>query len=124
MLTDKNKLIWESGGHILSVPAGTEDKEKYAADYLYNNGKETLDILRVKMGRTPIVQEAFESALEGEEEEKAEEPPPPMPDPPPPPSLPPSPPHLHHLRRHPRHRLHRRLLALLQHLLILALAQH
>lgn len=57
-----NNLVWRSGGVLVNVPAGTEDKAKYAADYLYNKGRETLNTLRNRLGRNTITKEQAASS--------------------------------------------------------------
>lgn len=64
--TNEWNLIWSSGGVVCNVPAGTQDKHQYAAEYLYHKGRETLNTVRSMLGRKMVSQEEVEAAVEGE----------------------------------------------------------
>lgn len=64
--TNDRNLMWKSGGVLVNVPAGTEDKAKYAAEYLWHKGRETLNTLRNLLGRT-VVTEAQTSSTTNDE---------------------------------------------------------
>ena len=49
-----NLLVWKAGGTVCTVPAGTQDKVRYAAQYLYNNGFDTLTTIRKMLGRITV----------------------------------------------------------------------
>lgn len=49
-----NVLIWKSGGTLCTVPAGNKDRVQYAAQYLYNNGFDTLVTIRKMLGRVTV----------------------------------------------------------------------
>lgn len=49
-----NVLIWKAGGTVCTVPAGNKDRVQYAAQYLYNNGFDTLTTIRKMLGRITV----------------------------------------------------------------------
>lgn len=55
--TNDNNLMWKSGGVLVNVPAGTQDKIKYSAEYLWHKGRETLNTLRNLLGRLMVTEE-------------------------------------------------------------------
>lgn len=61
-----NDLMWKSGGVLVNVPAGTPDKEKYAAEYLWHKGRETLNTLRNLLGRRVVTEQETTSGTNDE----------------------------------------------------------
>lgn len=49
-----NILVWKAGGIVCTVPAGNKDRVQYAAQYLYNNGFDTLTTIRKMLGRVTV----------------------------------------------------------------------
>lgn len=47
-------LLWQSGGLIATVPAGTQDKVQYAASYLFKDGFATLNTIRKLLHRISL----------------------------------------------------------------------